>query len=349
MINGPTRTEKEYRMLDSDSSSSLKEFSLDRRKYRKKYIDRERIEDEEDSKASITGRLVETLLLEKEEFDNRFYLSSVESAPTGNMLLFTQALYKHTESSLDNEGNITKDFKDICQDAYKDSGYKWSLEKVLEKFEGSNAEIFYKELRNVKSKNLTVVTADDVNNAERVVDELKSYEVTSRIFNLVNSDRYTILKQYQIDKYEIDGLEMKSMMDIIIVDHVKRSIQVYDLKCVWSVEGFFRDYYLYRRSYIQAYVYHEAIKELRERLDLEYYTIEYPKFIVCDSIGYMKPLIYTLDSDDIQDAYLGFTFEGKAYPGVKTIIEDLRWAKENNEWRISRENYLRQGIVNIKA
>jgi hypothetical protein len=78
-----------------DSSSSLKEFSTNRRKYYKKYILNENVE-EEDNKASVTGRVVETLLLEPEEFDNRFYMSTCASAPTGLMLDFVTALCNQT-------------------------------------------------------------------------------------------------------------------------------------------------------------------------------------------------------------------------------------------------------------
>jgi hypothetical protein len=349
MIQGTVRTEKEYRKLPVDSSSSLKEFSLDRKKYYKKYVLNEKVEDEDsDSKASITGRIVETLLFEKEKFDDKFYLSSVTSAPTGNMLLFVDSLYKHTEAAATEDGTLTRAFEDIAKDAYKDSGYKWSFEKVLEKFSGSSAEIYYQELRNVKSKGLTVVTADDVNNGERVVEELRINEATAPIVNLVSSDRYTVLIQHQIDGYKIDGLEMKSMIDLIIIDHKEKTIYIYDLKCSWSVEGFLREYYLYRRAYIQAYVYYKAGEYLKGQLGLNDYKVEYPKFIVCDSINYVSPLIYTLNSDDIQDAYMGFFFEGKRYPGVKSIVMDMVWARENNQWRISRKNYLSGGIVNIK-
>lgn len=349
MIKGAVRTEKEYRKLPIDSSSSLKEFSVDRKKYYKKYILSEKSdEDESDSKASITGRVVETLLFEKEKFDEKFYLSSVFNAPTGNMALFVDALYKYTEAAATEDGTLTRSFEDIARDAHKDSGYKWTFEKVLEKFTGSNAEIYYKELRNVKSKGLTVITAEDVNNAERVVAELRINEAIAPIVNLVNSDRYTVLTQHQINGYTIDGLEMKSMIDLIIIDHIEKTIYIYDLKCSWSVEGFLREYYLYRRAYIQAYVYLKAGEYLKKELGLDDYQLEYPKFIVCDSINYLSPLIYTLNSDDIQDAYMGFFFEGIRYPGVKSIVTDLKWARENNQWRISRKNYLSGGIINIK-
>lgn len=347
MIEGK-KTEAQYRAVDMDSSSSLKEFSLDRRKYRKKYILRENLVEEEDSKASVIGRLVETLLFEPEEFDNRFYMSSTAASPTGNMLLFVEALYKRSSEAVDEEGKVNKSFEDIAKEAYKDSGYKWSIEKVLEKFIGTDNEIYYKEIREVRSKGLTVVTAEDVANGERIKNELLTNEFTAGILNLQDSTRYKILVQYKIQGYEIDGLKLKSMMDIVIIDHKIKSIQVYDLKVVWSVEGFLTEYFLYRRAYIQAYLYTEACREIKTRLKLDHYTVENTKFIVCDSINYFSPLIYTLNNNDMNDFYNGFTYSGKYYPGVKDIILDLKFAKDNDIWRVSRKNHLSDGIVPIK-
>jgi hypothetical protein len=49
------------------------------------------------------------------------------------------------------------------------------------------------------------------------------------------------------------------------------------------------------------------------------------------------------------NAYEGFTHKGRFYPGVKQLIEDLKWAIDNNVWNISRENYLNHGSVNVKG
>ena len=50
MIKGTVKTEAQYRAVVMDSSSSLKEFSMNRKKYYSKYILNEKTE-EEDSKA----------------------------------------------------------------------------------------------------------------------------------------------------------------------------------------------------------------------------------------------------------------------------------------------------------
>src|SRR6185436_8276148 len=239
MIQGKQKTEKEYRALDVDSSSSLKEFSLDRRKYYKKYVSNEKVEPEEDSKASVIGRVTETLLLEKDEFDSRFYMSSITKTPSGLMGDFVEALYKYTILATNEEGNIIRDFNEIAQDAYRESGFKIKFEAVLGKFIGSDAEIFYKEIREVRSKGLTVITTEDVTNSERIVEELKTNPITAEIVNLVSSDRFLVQNQLQIENYEVDGMKFKSMMDKVIIDHKLKTIQCYDLKCVWNVEDFY--------------------------------------------------------------------------------------------------------------
>jgi len=237
MIQGTVKTEAQYRAIYLDSSSSLKDFSTDRRKYHKKYILNEVVEDE-DSKAVTMGRMVETLLMEPQFFDERFHLSTCMTTPTGLMLEFVEALYKHTAEATADDGTITRSFEDLAKDAYADSGFKIKLEAVLTKFIGSDAEVYYKEIREVRSKGLTVVAAQDITNAEKIVTELKTNPVTADIVNLVNDVQYSVHNQLQVENYEVFGHMFKSMMDLVHVDHANKKVQVYDLKCTWSVENF---------------------------------------------------------------------------------------------------------------
>lgn len=348
MITGKSKTEATYRAVQLDSSSSLKDFSMDRKKYYKKYVLGESVEDK-DNQAATMGRIVETLLLEPEEFDNRFYLSSCVSQPTAMMLDFVEALYRITKEATNDEGVITRTFEDISKEAYAEAGYKIKYEAVIAKFVGSDAEIYFREICKVRQNNLTVVTTNDVSFAEKIVEELRTNSVTKDIVNLVSSARYDVLNQLQIEGYSVDGHLFKSMLDKVIVDHTERKFYIYDLKCTWSVENFYEEYYLYRRAYIQAYLYYHAVLSLTNDPATECYgyTVEEPMFIVCDSTNYHNPLIYKARVDDLKDAYKGFERKGRKYPGVKELIEDLKWAIEHNIWNISRKNYLSNGIVNI--
>jgi len=196
-----------------------------------------------------------------------------------------------------------------------------------------------------------VVNTTEISVAEKIVERLKTNSTTGPIVNMVNSSRYEIIDQMQVEGYEIDGHPFKSMLDKVIIDHDKKIIQPYDLKCTWSVENFYEEYYLYRRAYIQAYLYYYAMKHLVDNSESPYYgyVVEYLKFIVCDSTNYYQPLIYTLDFTDMTDAYAGFVHKGRTYPGVGDLIAALTWCVESGTWDISHKNYLSNGVVNIKG
>ena len=350
MIKGTSKTEANYRELMLDSSSSLKDFSMDRKKYYRKYILNENVEDK-DSSAATMGRIVETLLMEPDEFDKRFYMSSCTSSPTGLMLEFVEALYRHTRDATDEKGKVTRPMNELLEDAYKDSGFKIKYEAVVNKFVGSDAEIYYNEIRKVRTQNLTVVNTMEVSIAEKIVEQLQTNSTTSPIILKTNSSRFQVMNQLQVEGYEVDGHMFKSMLDKVIVDHQEKVIKPYDLKCTWSVENFYEEYYLYRRAYIQAYLYYYAMLHIANDPTSEYYgyTVEYLKFIVCDSTNYYQPLIYTLELNDMMDAYKGFVHKGRTYPGVGDLIAALKWHTETNTWDISYKNYSSNGIVNIKG
>jgi len=348
MIKGAVKTEAVYRASLLDSSSSLKDFSMDRKKYFRKYILGEDIDDK-DTQAATMGRIVETLLMEPDQFDKRFYMSSCVEAPSALMLAFVNALYKNTKDATDDNGNVGLTFEELSRAAYAESGFKIKYDAVISKFVGSDAEIYYNEIRKVRGQNLTVITTEDVSNAEKIVEELRTNPVTKDVVNLVSSPRYTVYNQLQVEGYVLDNHEFKSMMDKVIVDHEQQTVQVYDLKCTWSVENFLEEYYLYRRAYIQALLYYKAaIHFMNNTEEIRGYRVEPPRFIVCDSTNYYNPLIYTLSDKDLEDAYNGFTHKNREYTGVGTLIKDLKWALENNIWNISRENSINNGLVKIR-
>lgn len=350
MIQGQSKTEANYRAIQTDSSSSLKEFSMDRKKYYKKYVLLEKVE-EKDNQAIKIGKLVETLLLEPHEFDNRFYMSACANVPTGLMLEFVEALYRVTRDATDDFGVVTKTFEELSREAYLESGFKIKIEQVISKFIGSDAEIYYNEIRQVRSRNLIVIDSNDVNNAEKIVEELRNNPVTAPVVNCINDIRYTVLNQHQIEHYEVCGHVFKSMFDKVIIDHEEKTLTVYDLKCTWTVENFYDEYYLYRRAYIQAYLYWQAAQWIVNQPGSKWhgYTVEYPRFIVCDSTNYYNPLIYTVSNLDMDEAYFGFEHKGRKYPGVEEIIKDLDWALKEGIWNMSRRNYENGGVINIRG
>jgi hypothetical protein len=263
------------------------------------------------------------------------------------MLDFVEALCKHTLAATNEDGVVTRGFEELTRDAHADSGFKIKLDAVLGKFLGTDAEVYFKEMVEVRRKGLTVVTMQDVDNATKIVEELKTNNFTAPIVNMVNSTRYSVFNQLQVEGYDVFDHAFKSMMDKLVADHVEKTIQVYDLKCTWSVENFYEEYYLYRRAYIQGFLYHKAAESWASEMGYGDYTILNPKFIVCDSTNYTAPLVYSMTKESMTKAMSGFEHKGREYPGVASLIEDLKWAIDTNRWNISRENYINNGVVKL--
>lgn len=333
-------TELEYRELDLLSSSDLRQFVKDRQQFYKEKILGEKKE-EEYNRASLIGSLVHCILLEPQEFDNKYFMSICSSPPTGLMLSFVESLYKHSVESFNEKGEVTEDFEVLTEKAYNDSGFKITKAKVLENFSKENKKTgecpktYYDQLMLAKSKGLEVVCVDDINIAEKIVKQIQEDEFVGPIF-AEDSDN-----EVKVEGFEVNGLKMKAMIDKIVVNHKARTIQIYDLKVVYDPLEFKKEYWLKKTGYIQGFIYWKALMSGKLDLGFEYddYEILPPKYIVAHSGCFYNPLIYSMTIDDLDLAYYGFQENSFMYPGVKEITEDIKWALETNNWKISKKDW----------
>ncbi len=336
MIKGNVvRTEKEYRKLDRLSASDLRLFAKDRKKFFKTVVMKEEEwEEEEYSKSLLVGGIVHTLLLEPQNFDTKYLMSICQTPPTGLMLVFVEALYKYTKINTV-DGEVVKDFKYLAEEAYRESGFKITLDAVLKKFIGSNAEDYYNEIRQARSLGKIVVCVDDLSIAEKIVNNLESHPFTGHIFK---EDEHS-MSEVKIEDYEIDGVELKSMIDRLEIDDIDLRVQPYDVKVVWDNQNFYREYYLKRRADIQAYVYWKAVQSRYP--DQEVLP---PIFIVADSANFYAPLKYQMTEEALNKAYHGFEDNGRYYIGVKDILDEIKWAQETGSWTYSKDDYENDGF-----
>jgi hypothetical protein len=348
-------TEKEYRALERDSYSSLKDFIENRQKYYRKWILKEEVvEDLSDSLKM--GSLTDTLLFEPGEFDNRFVMTTAQS-PTGQMLEFTKALYRRSIECRGEDGTLGRTFEVLTKDAYNDVKFDRagnivafkrkgdSLEGVIEKFTESEAELYYRQL--MASYGKIAVELYQVQGAERLVATLKSNWVTKEVINQETDKRYEVHNQLIII-FEHKGYQLKAMLDKVIVDHNLKKIFIWDLKTCWDNEREFETNWYKYKYYIQAAVYYLAVLHWAQKEGWGDYQIEFMKFVVVDSSNYQNPLIYETDAVNLQQGLEGFVMKGRYYPGVNRAIQDLAWCRENQIWEISRTNYEAKGIVKIK-
>ncbi len=345
MIVGQRLTEKAYRALEALSQTMIRDFYEDRKKFYKKYIAKEFVE-EEMSQAIKMGHLVHCLWLTPQEFDEKFFMSICTEAPTGLMLKFTQSLARATLAATDEEGIVRKEFAELASEAYQVSGFKWDLYRVLNNFNGTQAENYYQELRASIVAGQIVITTQDIENANRIVIALKTGEFTSRILAMENDPDVEVFDELPITDYVIEGRPFKSLIDRLEVNHREKYLQPLDGKIVWTVENFYTEYYLKRFGYLQAATYDLACTHIRNQ-DYPGYEVRPMKFLACDSINYYSPLIYSLTLQDIVDALQGFKHRGRMYKGLITLVRELNWHMDNAIWNMSMDNHLNGGIVEI--
>lgn len=353
-------TEKEYRSLEIDSQSSIKDFVEDRRKYYKKYILKEAVKEDE-SDSLIFGNLVDCLQFTPDEYDGRYALS-ISQMPTGQYNKLVTELMKITVHSLNSAGEVTRDIEDMLEEAYNNVKYdrngtivdfkRDSFEVAKSKFLGSELETHYRQLRECYGKN--VIELGTLENAQNLVRELRTNFVTSEIIMMESSTKKTVFNQF-IVVGEMDGnitktigYPLKGMIDKLVIDHGEKRIYIYDLKTCWDNENEFLYNYFKYKYYIQMAIYFYLVVEWKKKdRKISDYAVHYPYFIVGETANYKNPLIYPTDHANFEQGMKGFIRKGKYYPGVIKAIQDIVWHKETGIWNISRDNYKNNGIVKI--
>lgn len=347
-------TEREYRRLERDSYSTFKDFMDSRRKYYRKHVQGLDDDDDlEDSSSIKFGNLLDCLLFSPQEFESRFVIADF-NVPTGQMLDFCNALWKRTKESTTEEGRVTREFVSLCEEAFNDVAFDsngnrvafkqkgMNLQKVIERFQVEGAN-YYEHLRN--SNGRTVIEAQDQENAEQNIRELRSNFATRDIINTVTSETKTVYNQLVI-LWEYRGVPMKSMLDKVIVNHEEKKIYIYDLKTAWNVDGFYYNY-LKLRYYAQVACYNGAIIHWAQEQNLQDYEIVPMRFIVVDPFGQYNPLVYETTQEHLREAVHGFIANGKKYAGIREAADELKWCKRMGLWNISRANYEKEGLVTL--
>jgi hypothetical protein len=332
----------------------VKTFIDNRRKYERKFINREALaEDDETSDATIFGNLVDCLLFTPDDFNARFKAMDFRK-PTGQMLDFVEELWRVTQRYTTEEGRLTREFLSICDEAFHNVAFDrngervafkqkgMTVEKVLQRFE-EEGRSYYQHLRTAGGR--MVVDPSEMERAEEFVRILRTNFATRALIN-IQGDSIQVLDQQPVF-FEYRGLPMKSLIDRMVVDHDKKLVRRIDLKTCWNTENFG---YNYRklRYYIQNALYGVAVITWLEQQNLQDYELQNMEFLVGDPYNQFNPLVVETTDEQLVDALNGFTHDGTVYMGLKEAVDRIRWHREKGIWNISRENYEARGRITLK-
>ncbi len=311
---------QEYREKEAINYSSLSALATSPQAY----IARD---DMEEIPAFRKGSAVDCLLTTPDEFYSEFYVMESDKTPSPAMLKYIEELYK----------------TDSHEKAYIASGYKLKPEAIQAKFE-TEGKAYYQGLKDARGK--TLLGFEEYGQVQNAVRQVKEGEFTAKYFQPVTSKDYQILYQFPI-YWEVEGHACKSLLDLLVLDHVTKTIVPIDLKTTGKSALNFRSAFMKWKYYLQAAFYSEAVNFWKNN-DTDYvdYTIKNFKFIVVETMGNNPPVIYETTNNDLDvGTNSGYDSHGNYIKGFVELINDLNYHDKNGCWDFPKEIYTNNGVA----
>ncbi len=243
-----------------------------------------------DTPSLTFGSMVDTLITgSEEEFQQQFIVID-NPGLTDSLLEITQRLYSlHKEDGKRFEELKDEELARVGKECNYYAGDKYANYRVKQIRE--NCKAYYNTLCIAEGKK--VVSPEDVEDARRCVEALKTSQFTS--FYFAENDPFddTIQRFYQLKfKGSHQGVNYRCMMDLAVVDNNAKTIQPCDLKTSshneWEFPLSFQKY----RYDIQAKLYFRLLKNTvqADPFFKDYKVLPY-KFIVVNRKN-CKPMVW---------------------------------------------------------
>ncbi len=214
---------------------------------------------------------------------------------------------------------------------------------------------YFEKLCEVSGK--TIISFDDNMSALGLVDILRTHPVSRPYFVEQEGERllfqheifipikeYGILPFFRENKMEDHTLYKKCALDIVRINHIKRTIQNADLKTSYDAykHNFTRSIRKFKYG-TQVSYYDVMLAEWRDR-HYPGYNIVPPVNIAIDKFM-KKPQLYRYRKEDMELLRFGGTDkQGNKIKGWEESLAEMIWHIENNIWDNSREMVEQQYI-----
>jgi hypothetical protein len=285
------------------------------------------------------GSALDCLLTDPDRWDVEFIVVDANK-PYGLMGKFIDGLPE----------GLTPDSHTVLYiEAYEQSGYRMRLENVISKFwENAEAVNYYQLTRNIAS-NVIILSRDEYDIVTKSKELIEANPFIRDFFNSKNKF-HEILKQVPI-YFTYKGEPCKGLLDGILIDHDKRTIQPYDLKTTRSVYDFPESYLTYG-YYRQCAFYgialqqetspvYEYIKEGYEILDFLFIAVENKKTSTFPAI------IYRTNQFDRERGIHGGWVKNKYYKGIDQLIDEYKYYRDNNYWDLPLDLLQSKGEIQL--
>ena len=184
----------------------------------------------------------------------------------------------------------------------------------------------------------------DYEAALKCIETFQSHPYTAHIFN-PSLDK-EVINQAAIF-FTINGVEIKSLLDKIIIDNDNKIIYPFDIK-TGTEFNFMANFYRYK-YYLQGALYSAAINSIvQTKPEFAGYKVDPFRFIYLSRQNTELPLIYTMSDKFVEKVMVGYTNKsGYDVRGIIDLVDDYKWYINNNEFTMRRDIVENNGEIII--
>lgn len=308
---------KEYYDIKRVSNSSLSWFQISP-KYFKLMFDKEI---EEDNKFIYEkGEIVHCFILEPEEFNKNYTFLDYEAPKSQQQKDFCDHVARYKDKLKSNL--LLRAYKDVYVSKEKDEVLLEKAEKLANQFKNYIKSIKISTIKTVLSKNMENKLSDiKIKLMEHKTVRDLLYNDKQNIFN--NDENLIIKNEFPIYWTYPNGIECKSLLDRIIIDHNSKTIKIIDLKTTNSF-GEFKDKFFEYKYFRQMAYYWLAVKWYFKETKIERFD-DYKKETYIVAINMKEPTeikVYTIKEITLN----------RGLDEIELTMKQLKWHFDNNLW-----------------
>lgn len=263
--------------------------------------------DRVESPSLLFGSIVDCLITGTEqEFNERFIVGDYDV--TESVEAVVRSLEYRPETSLIKVPDDVISDACVANNYYANDKYKsYRIKKIREE-----GEEFFRLLK--LGVNKTLINSELYNQALACKDALKTSNATKWYFEDNNPFDPTVERFYQLKfKGEYNGIPLRCMADLLIVNSVDKQIIPVDLKTSFKKEYNFYKSFIEWSYFIQALCYSEIIRQnLIKYPEFSGYSIAPYRFIVVNKES-LNPLVWVYEESAIKDITKPLAIQERVY------------------------------------
>ena len=208
----------------------------------------------------VQGKIVHTLLLEEDKFNDQFIISPGKLPGDSVKTVVDRVFYHYIEVSANGDLRTRlEDFDQAVLDVMKDMNYHQSLKTDQQRLDKiiSTETINYWDFLKTKG-NKTLIDQETYDFCKSAVDQIKTNKTLCELIgsNLTDFDNKEVHNELMISTQHTDlPFGLKGIIDNLVVDHNKKIIFVNDIKTTSKDLKDFKETIEYYSYWLQAVMY----------------------------------------------------------------------------------------------